>query len=254
MGLSNLNSRETALVAVLSAMLGTIGEIIFSFVYPALPPIVVFPFVVCFFFGVTLSLTGRQLVIGLIGFLLMSVLRGAFLPGQLMVPIYALLFQVCEGKWYRSAAIVGFCGSVLHAVYGVLLAPLIFSVAPAKVVISWLIPYMGQFAFAIAAMMIIFGVVGMLAAEAGRQMGLRVFKKLNSGLVRIDVGRVGGSDVDSQRFTDRRRVLTVRVDTAFHSVAFSLVLSSSCFSQHAHFLKGLLHPHSLSIIQRGQVL
>ena len=170
-------------------MLGIISAIIYTSVYPALPPIVIVPFVMCFFFGLTLSLTRRQFFIGLISFLLTGVLKGALLPGQLMIPIYALFFQTCEGKWYRSAAIVGFAGSVVHVFYGVVLAPSIFSVAPAKVVLSWLITYLGQFTQALAAMMVVFGIGGMLSAEAGHRMGLRVFGKLNPDLVQNDVGR-----------------------------------------------------------------
>jgi hypothetical protein len=106
-----------------------------------------------------------------------------------MIPVYALLFQMCEGKWYRSASIVGFAASILHVFYGVVLAPSIFSIAPARMVMSWLITYLPQFMQAITLMTVIFGIGGMLAAEAGRRMGLRVFGKLNLGLIQNDVGR-----------------------------------------------------------------
>jgi len=184
-----LDAKEVALVAVLSTMLGIISAIIYTLVYPVLPPIVIVPFVMCFFFGLTLSLTKRQFVIGLISFVLTGILKSALLPGQLMIPVYALLFQMCEGKWYRSASIVGFAASILHVFYGVVLAPSIFSIAPARMVMSWLITYLPQFMQAITLMTVIFGIGGMLAAEAGRRMGLRVFGKLNLGLIQNDVGR-----------------------------------------------------------------
>ena len=184
-----LDAREVALVAVLSTMLGIISVIIYTLVYPVLPPIVIVPFVMCFFFGLTLSLTKRQFVIGLISFVLTGILKSAFLPGQLMIPVYALLFQMCEGKWYRSAFIVGFAASVLHVFYGVVLAPSIFSIAPARMVMSWLITYLPQFMQAITLMMVIFGIGGMLAAEAGRRMGVRVFGRLNLEVIQNDVGR-----------------------------------------------------------------
>jgi hypothetical protein len=143
----------------------------------------------CFFFRFTLSLTKRQFVMGLISFVLTGILESALLPGQLMISVYALLFQMCEGKWYRSAPVAGFAASALHVFYGVILAPSIFSIAPARVLMSWLIIYLRQFMQAISVMIVVFGIGGMLAAEAGRRMGLRVFGKLSPGLVQNDVGR-----------------------------------------------------------------
>jgi hypothetical protein len=96
-----------------------------------------------------------------------------------MIPAYGLLFQAAKGqKWWAGGA-AGFAGSALHVLYGVLLAPLIFSVAPATTIVSFAKPYTGSIESALAICIAIFGIFGMLAAEIGRRIGMRIRGKMN---------------------------------------------------------------------------
>jgi len=179
--LLNLDSRDASLVAVLSAMLAVIEAAIFSYVYPPLPPIVVFPFVSCFYFGVSLAFSRRQTVIGVLGFFLSTLLRGSFLPGQLMIPIYGLLFQISRKESRNLTILMGFVAVLLHVLYGVFLAPLIFRVAPAQAVLLWLIDVLEQKTLALVTMIIAFCTLGMFFAETGRRLGLAVYQNVNGG-------------------------------------------------------------------------
>jgi hypothetical protein len=181
MGLLNLNSRDVSIVAVLSAMLAVIEATIFSYAYPALPPIVVIPFVSCFYFGVSLAFSKRQALIGVLGFLLSTLLRGSFLPGQLMIPIYGLLFQISRKDSRNLTILMGFLAVLLHVLYGVLLAPLIFRVAPAQTVLLWLIDVLEEKTLALFTMIIAFCALGMFFAETGRRLGLALHKNVNGG-------------------------------------------------------------------------
>jgi hypothetical protein len=84
---SQFNSKDAAIVAIASATLGVVESMIFSTVYPLLPPIVIVPFLTCFFFGVTLAFSKKQLAIGVVCFLVTALVRGTMMPGQLMIPI-----------------------------------------------------------------------------------------------------------------------------------------------------------------------
>jgi hypothetical protein len=96
-----------------------------------------------------------------------------------MIPAYGLLFQAAKGqKWWAGGA-AGFAGSALHVLYGVLLAPLIFSVAPATAIVSFVKPYTGSIESALAICIAVFGIFGMLAAEIGRRIGMRIRGKMN---------------------------------------------------------------------------
>jgi hypothetical protein len=176
-----LNSKDTAIVAIVSATLGVIESMIFSTVYPLLPPIVVVPFLTCFFFGVTLAFSRKQLAIGIIAFLVTALVRGTMMPGQLMMPVYGLLFQGAKTENRHSCRIVGFAGSALHVLYGVVLAPLVFSVAPATAVVSWIRPLAGTFALSLAICVVAFGLFGMLCADAGCRTGLLLRAKVSPG-------------------------------------------------------------------------
>lgn len=173
------NSTDVGYTAVFSAMLGLIEAVIYSTVYPTLPPIVIASFVTCFFFAVTLAFCRKQWVIGIVAFLVTALLRGLVLPGQFMIPAYGILFQAVKGRKWWACGAAGFAGSALHVLYGVLLAPLIFSVAPATAIISFAKPYTGSVGFALAICIAVFGISGMLAAEVGRRTGMRLRGKMN---------------------------------------------------------------------------
>jgi hypothetical protein len=177
----HFNSKDTAIVAIASATLGVIESMIFSTVYPLLPPIVVVPFLTCFFFGVTLAFSRKQLAIGIVAFLVTVLVKGTIMPGQVMIPLYGLLFQGAKTENRHSCRIVGFAGSSLHVLYGVLFAPLIFSVAPATGVVSWVRPLAGTLELSLAICTVGFGLCGMLAADAGRRTGLLLREKVGPG-------------------------------------------------------------------------
>jgi len=177
--LLEFDSTDVGYTAVFSAMLGVIEAVIYSTVYPTLPPIVIASFVTCFFFAVTLAFCRKQWVIGIIAFLVTALVRGLVLPGQFMIPAYGLLFQAVKGRKWWACGAAGFAGSALHVLYGVLLAPLIFSVAPATAIISFAKSYTGSVGSALAICIAVFGISGMLAAEVGRRIGMRVRRKMN---------------------------------------------------------------------------
>jgi hypothetical protein len=160
-------------------MLGAVQATIYSTVYPALPPIVIASFVNCFFFAVTLAFCRKQWVIGIVAFLVTVLVKGPVLPGQFMIPVYGLLFQAAKGSRRLACLVAGFAGAITHLLYGVLLAPLIFSVAPATAVVSFLKPYTGGFVSALAVCAIVFGLCGILSAEAGRRTGVRIRGNMN---------------------------------------------------------------------------
>jgi len=154
---------------------------VFSTVYPLLPPIVIAPFLTCFFFGVSLAFSRKQLAIGVVAFLVAALVRGTMMPGQLMIPVYGLLFQGAKTENRHSCRVVGFAGSALHVLYGVVLAPSVFSVAPATAVVSWIRPLAGTFELSLAICAVAFGLFGMLCADAGCQTGLLLRAKVGPG-------------------------------------------------------------------------
>jgi len=177
--LLEFDSTDVGYTAVFSAMLGVIEAAIYSTVYPTLPPIVIASFVTCFFFAVTLAFCRKQWVIGIVAFLVTALVRGLVLPGQFMIPAYGILFQAVKGRKWWACGAAGFAGSALHVLYGVLLAPLVFSVAPATAIISFAKPYTGSVGSALAICIAVFGIFGMLAAEIGRRIGMRIRGKMN---------------------------------------------------------------------------
>ena len=184
-----LASRETASVAVLSVALGIVETAVFSSTYPAIPPIIVMPFLTCLYFGAITVLSRRLWMIGLVGFVLTIVMRGYILPGQLTIPVYGLLFQATGGRRVYSG-IAGFVGSILHLTYGVMIAPRFFSIAPARTVLLWMISYVGEVRLAIVALTVIFGFIGILAADIGYRAGLVIRNKTGARFVQVDVRRV----------------------------------------------------------------
>jgi hypothetical protein len=170
----DFSSRDVGYTAVFSALLGVINTVIYSMVYPTLPPIVIASVVNCFFLAVTICFCRKQWIIGVLAFIVTALVRGLVLPGQLMIPAYGLLFQAAKGRKRWTCALAGFAGSGLHLLYGVLFAPLIFSVAPATAVISLVKPYAGGIASAIAICTALFGIGGAVAAHIGYRIGMRI--------------------------------------------------------------------------------
>jgi uncharacterized membrane-anchored protein len=136
--------------------------------------------VTCFFFGVTLAFSGKQFAIGIIALVVTALVKGAAMPGQFMIPVYAVFFQGARPDKRHSWRIAGFAASSLHVVYGAVLAPMIFSVAPATALVTWVKPYTGTLALAVVVCTLTLGVCGMLAADAGCRTGLRLRKNVGS--------------------------------------------------------------------------
>jgi hypothetical protein len=163
-----------AQIAVASAVLGIIEAILFSAIYPALPPILVVPFVTSFILAVTLVFCSKQWVIGVVSFILTAAIKGAFMPGQIMIPLYGLIFQGARSDNAWSCRVAGFSASFLHVLYGMVLAPMIFSVAPATPILSLVRNHAFDFGSAIAICAFVFGLGGMLAADVGSRLGIRI--------------------------------------------------------------------------------
>jgi hypothetical protein len=164
-----------ARLAVFSGLLTVLELATFTFTYPALPPIVVVPFVTCFMLGLSLRYFRGQLVMASIACVITLLLKGAVLPGPLALPAYGLLFQ--SGRARLSGAL----SSAFHAVYGVFIAPTLFSVAPAKLLYDWMLRYVSNFDLAILVMLVIFAAGGALSAAAGYALGFRVSKSMRMG-------------------------------------------------------------------------
>jgi FtsH-binding integral membrane protein len=96
------------------------------------------------------------------------------MPGQLMIPLYGLVFQGARAEKPWSCGLAGFSASVLHVLYGVILAPMIFSVAPATAILSLVRGHAPDFGSAIAICAVAFGLGGMLSADIGRRLGIRI--------------------------------------------------------------------------------
>jgi hypothetical protein len=167
-------SRDVTQIAVASAVLGIIEAMLFSAIYPALPPILVVPFVTCFIFAITLAFGRKQWIIGFVSFILTTAIRGALMPGQLMIPLYGLVFQGARAENAWSCRLAGFSASALHALYGMFLAPMIFSVAPATAILSLVRGHSLDFGSAMAICAVTFGLGGILSADVGRRLGIRI--------------------------------------------------------------------------------
>ncbi len=171
--LVKFNSSDTAHVAIMAVILAVAEATVFRTVHPLLPPIFIAPFVMCFVLGASQAFCRKQWAIGLVAFVLTVLASGTIMPGQFMIPVYGVLFSVRSENWWESR-IAGSAATVLHFLYGVFLAPLIFSVAPAKAIVTSAKAYNSNMAWLLAAIAIAFGVCGMLAADAGRRTGMRI--------------------------------------------------------------------------------
>ena len=169
-----MNTTEVARTAVFSSILTVVDVMSYQLIWPMLPPILVAPFVTCFILGISLPFSKHQWVIGLVASLVAVLFTGGVLCGPFILPIYGFVFQT---KWVKFS---GAFSSVIHMFYGVFLAPFVFSVAPAKIVYNWLLLYLGNFATAILAAVLIFAIGGVIAGTSGYRLGLRIAKNVKA--------------------------------------------------------------------------
>jgi len=167
-----MNSVEVARTALFSSVLAVADVITYKLTWPMLPPIVVAPFITSFVFGTSFPFTKHQWIMGLVASLTTILSTGGVLCGPYILLIYGFAFQTARVKFSGAFA------SVTHMFYGVFLAPLIFSVAPAKIVYNWLLNYLGSLAPAITVATLIFIAGGAIAAASGYKIALRIAKNL----------------------------------------------------------------------------
>ena len=164
------NSIEISTTAVFSAILTVVEVVGYNFTYPILPPVAVTPFFTSFILAMSIPFTKKQWMMGLIASLITNISKGGFLPGPFIIPIYGFLFTT------RKVKLSGALSSIIHLVYGVFLAPFMFSVAPAKIVYEWILHYLSSYVLAIVVAILIFGVGGAIAASSGYKTGLKIAK------------------------------------------------------------------------------
>jgi hypothetical protein len=170
-----LQTIELSKLAVFSALLTVVELAVFTFTWPALPPIVVVPFITSLMLGLSLRYFRGQFLMALIACVITTLFKGALLPGPLALPVYGLIFQ--SGRVRLSGAL----SSAFHVIYGVFIAPAFFSVAPAKLLYDWMLRYVSNFDLAILVMLVIFAAGGALSAAAGYALGSRVSKSMRMG-------------------------------------------------------------------------
>jgi hypothetical protein len=168
-----MNSVEVARTALFSSVLAVVDVITYKSTWPMLPPIVVAPFITSFVLGMSIPFSRHQWVMGLLASSMTILSTGGILPGPYILLIYGFVFQTARIKFAGAFA------SVTHMFYGVFLAPLIFSIAPAKIVYNWLLAYLGSLAPAITVVTLIFIVGGATTAASGYKIALRIAKNLN---------------------------------------------------------------------------
>lgn len=142
--------------------------------WPALPPIVIVPFISCFFMALTIPFSRNQWAMGLLASIITIMSTGAVLPGPFVIPLYGFIFQS------RMVELSGAVVSAFHVIYSIFLAPLVFAVAPGKVLYSWLMAYAGSFNLVVIIVMVLFAIGGILAALAGRRLGERVSRSIRN--------------------------------------------------------------------------
>jgi len=111
-------------------------------------------------------------MMGLLASLMTILSTGGVLPGPYILLVYGFVFQTARVKFAGALA------SVTHMFYGVFLAPVVFSIAPAKIVYNWLLAYLGSLAPAITVVSLIFIVGGATTAALGYKIGLRIAANL----------------------------------------------------------------------------
>jgi hypothetical protein len=174
-----MNSVEVARTALFSSVLAVVDVMAYKLTWPMLPPIFVTPFINCFIFGMSVPFTKHQWIMGLLASLMTILSTGGVLPGPYILLIYGFVFST--GMIKLSGAFT----SVAHMFYGVFLAPLIFSVAPAKIVYDWLLAYLRSLAPAIAVMALVFIIGGALTAASGYKIALRTARALDACVIRM---------------------------------------------------------------------
>lgn len=161
-------SVELSRTIIFSVLFSLFQLALFNFTWPALPPIVIVPFLSSGFLALTLPFSRNQWAMGLVASMVTIVSKGAVLPGPFIIPVYGIIFQS------RRAELSGAVTSSLHVVYSLFLAPVVFAAAPGKVLYSWLMAYSGSLVVAVATVMALFAVGGILSARAGRRVGERI--------------------------------------------------------------------------------
>ena len=166
------NSEELMMTVMFSAVLSIAEVLIYNLSWPLFPPITVMPFVTSFLLAVSISFTEKQWVMGLIAALIAIASKGGILPGLFIIPLYGILFQS------RRIKAAGAVAPIIHVVYGVFLAPLLFVVAPALVIQDLILRFVNHLAFAVIVAAAIFGTMGAIGATIGYHTGLKIAKSI----------------------------------------------------------------------------
>lgn len=136
-----------------------------------MPPIVAVPFVTTFVLAMSVPFVKNQAILSIIATTLVLLFMGNILPGPLTIPVYGIMFQT------RKVKFSGASSAVIHVIYGVFLAPLIFSVAPAKVLYMSFQNFFNSFAIANVVVLLLFGVFGAISAGSGYKLGRLIEKQ-----------------------------------------------------------------------------
>ncbi len=180
---------ELARIAMFSAIM-SIAEIgVFTFTWPAIPPIIIMPYVTSFLFAISLPFLHHRWMVGIVAAIVATLVKGMIMPGLLFLPIYGFIFQ--SGLAKTSGAVSG----ALHVIWGVILAPLFLSVAPAKALLKWFMPFTGSMWLALLTTVVIYAIGSLLAAAAGYTLACRIATATNSVSSRND----SGSDINGLR-------------------------------------------------------
>ena len=166
---------ELTRTAMFSAIMAIAEAGVFAFTWPVIPPIVIMPFITSFLFAVSLPFLRTQWIIGIVAAIVATLVKGMILPGLLFLPIYGFIFQ--SGFAKTSGAV----SSALHVIWGVILAPIFLSVAPAKALLKWFMPITGSVWLALLIAVIIYAIGGLLVAAAGYSVARRIVAATNSG-------------------------------------------------------------------------
>jgi hypothetical protein len=162
---------ELCRTALFAAILTIIELVSFTCLYPVLPPIVAVPFVTTFVLAMSIPFIKHQWIVSLIAATLVILFMGNLLPGPLTIPVYGAMFQT------RKVKLSGALSAMIHVIYGVFLAPLIFSVAPAKILYISCQNFFNSFTIALVAVLVLFGLFGAVAAGSGYKLGRLIGKE-----------------------------------------------------------------------------
>jgi len=153
---------------MLGAVFGVLMLMGFS-LFPAAPPIIAVPALASFYLGLTIPLSDKQWLIALVGFLILMLGKGGLiLPGPFILPLYGVIFTS------RRAMLAGAISSLLHVLYGVFLAPMIFAVAPATRIMNFILQVIGRAFLGVMFILLLYALAGALAAYGGLKVGRRI--------------------------------------------------------------------------------